>query len=113
VRVLTGGLERHEIHHVDDADLQVWKMSAKQIHRCQSFERRTVAGACHHDIRVGALIVARLSPDADSGGAVQNRRVHVEPLQRGLLAGHDDIPIMAAPQAMAGPESNVLAFGGR
>ena len=36
------------------------------------------------------------------GGAVLDGRVHVEPLQRGLLAGDDDVDVVAAAQAVVG-----------
>ena len=40
--------------------------------------------------------------------------VHVQPLRRGLLAGHDHVDVVAAPQAVVGDaESSVLASGGR
>ena len=62
----------------------------------------TSPAARHHDIGLAALVVAGPFPDADAGGAMGDGCVHIQPLRRGLFAGHDDVDIVAAAQAMIG-----------
>ena len=93
-------LELHQIDHVDHPDFQFGKMLPQQIDRGQGFERRHVAAARHDDIRLAALVVAGPRPDADAGGAMLDGGVHVEPLRRGLFAGHDHVHVVAAAQAV-------------
>ena len=48
------------------------------------------------------------------GGAVLDRLVHRQPLRRRLLAGDDDVDVVAAAQAVVGhATAGVLASGGR
>ena len=82
--------------------LQVGEVLPQQVDRRQRLERRHVAGAGHHHVGLAALVVARPLPDADARGAVADGRVHVEPLQLGLLAGHDHVDVVAAAQAVVG-----------
>ena len=89
-------LQRHQIDDVDDADLQLRQMLAQQIDGRQRLQRRHVAGAGHHHVGLAAAIVARPFPDADARGAMLDRRVHIEPLRRGLLAGDDDVDAVPA-----------------
>ena len=77
-------------------------MLSQQIDRGQRLERRHVAGAGHHHVGLAAAIVARPFPDADARGAVLDRRVHVEPLRRRLLARDDDVDVVPAAQAVIG-----------
>ena len=71
----------------------------------------TSPAAGHHDIRLAASVVAGPIPDADAGGAVLDRVVHVEPLQRGLFAGHDHVHVIAAAQAMIGDREQAVRVG--
>ena len=112
-RVLALRLELHEIDDVDRPDLQVREMAPQQLDRPPGFRASAVPAARHDDIRLAALIVARPRPDAKAGGAVRDRRVHVQPLQRRLLAGDDDVDVVAAAQAVSVIESSVFASGGR
>ena len=100
VRVLALRLELHEIDDVDHPDLQIGEMASQQLNRRQGLERRHVSAARHDHIRLAALIVAGPSPDAEAGGAVLDGRVHVQPLRRRLLAGDDDVDVVATPQAV-------------
>ena len=77
-------------------------MLAEDVDRGQRLERGHVAAAGHHHVGLAALVVAGPLPDADAGGAVLDGRVHVEPLQRGLLAGDDHVDVVAAAQAVVG-----------
>ena len=102
VRMLALRLELHQIDDVDDAHFQFRQVLPQHFDRRQRFQRRHVAAAGHHDIRLAALVVAGPFPDADAGGAMLDGRVHVQPLRRGLLAGDDHVDVIAAAQAMVG-----------
>ena len=80
--------------------LELRRTLAQEAHRRQSLERRHVARARHDHVRVPAAVVARPFPDADAGGAVLDGGAHVEILELGLLAGHDHVHVVAAPQAV-------------
>ena len=77
------------------------------------FQRRHIAGAGHHHIRLAALVVAGPFPDADAGGAVLDRRVHIEPLRSRVFTGDDHVHIMPAAQAVIHDDSRQFASGGR
>ena len=38
-------------------------------------------------------------------------RIHIQPLRRGLLAGHDDVDVIAAAQAMIGHRKQSVRVG--
>ena len=59
VRMFTPWLELHQIHNVNHADFQFGEMLPQQLNGGQSFKRRHVPGAGHHDIRFATLVVAR------------------------------------------------------
>ena len=87
------------------------KCLPQQLDGGQGLQRRHVAAARHHHVRLAALIVARPLPDADAGGAVLDGGVHVEPLRRGLLAGDDDVHVVAAAQAVVGHREQRVRIG--
>ena len=58
----------------------------------------------------GSPVVAGPIPDAETGGAVLDGRVHIEPLRRGLFAGDDHIHIIAAAQAMVGDREQAVGI---
>ena len=66
VRMLAGGLQGHEIDHVDHADLELGNMPAQQVDCGQSLESRHVTAAGHDYVRLAAAVVARPFPDAQS-----------------------------------------------
>src|SRR5882672_4074786 len=45
VRMFAGRLQGHEVHDIDDADLEIGKMLAKKIDRGQRFQSLHIAGA--------------------------------------------------------------------
>ncbi len=55
VGMLALRLEGHQVHDVDDADLQVGKVLAQHLDGGQRFERGHIAGAGHHYVGVAAL----------------------------------------------------------
>jgi hypothetical protein len=81
---------------------QIWEVDAQQFDRGESFERRHVAATRHDNIGLAAAIIARPRPDAEAGAAVLDSSVHVQPLRRRLLAGDDDVDVVAAAQAVLG-----------
>ena len=102
VRMLGGGDEPVEVHHVDEADLEIGEVLAQQHHRRQRLLGGNVAGTGHHHVRLRALVVARLPPDADALGAVRDGLVHGHVLQVLLLVGDDDVDVARALQAVIG-----------
>lgn len=73
---------------------------AQDVYRRERLQRRHVATAGQHDVRLAALIVARPFPNANTRRALFDRRVQIEPLRRRLLAGDNDVDIVAAAQAV-------------
>ena len=49
--MFTCRLKRHQVDHVDDANLEIGKVLPQQIDRRQSFQRRHITGARHDHIR--------------------------------------------------------------
>ena len=111
VRVFAGGLQAHEIDHVDDADLQFRKIAAQHFNRGEGFQSWHVTGASHDDIRFAALIVAGPGPNADAGRAMLNSALNVEPLRGGLFTGDNDVDIMTAAQAMVSDGEKSVCVG--
>ena len=79
----------------------------------EGFERRDVAGAGHHDVRLGAAVVAGPFPDADAFGAVLDGGVHGKPLRGGMFAGDDDVDVMPAAQAVVHHREEAVGVGGQ
>ena len=100
MRVFRRRLQRQQIDDVHDANPQIGNLAPQEIDGRQRLERRHVAAARHHDVGIGVVVVARPRPDPGALGAVLDRRVHVEPLRRGLLAGDDHVDVIARPQAV-------------
>ena len=95
------GLQPHQVDHVDHPDPQVGQVPAQQVGRGQDLQGRYVAGGGEHDVGV-AVVVAGPVPDAEAAGAVPGGVVDVEPGRCGLLAGDDDVDVVAAAQAVVG-----------
>ncbi len=105
------GLERHQINDIDYTNLQLGKMLTEKVYGSERLQRRNVAGASHHHIRLRTLIVAGPFPDAYASGAVFDRRIHVQPLMSGLFASDDHVDIVAAPQTMIGHGKQRIGVG--
>ena len=106
-------LQGHQVYDVNHANLQV-----RQVLR----RRSTAASVSRVGTSPQQAITTSGSPPLSllahsqmpmPGGAMFDRGLHIEPLRRGLLAGHDHVDVVAAAQAMIGHESRVLASGGR
>ena len=96
------GLQLHQIDDIDDPDLQLGRVLAKDVDGGQRLQRRHVAAARHHHVGLAATVVAGPLPDAEPGGAMLDRLVHRQPLRRRLFAGHDDVDVVSAAQAVVG-----------
>ena len=97
-----GGHEPVEVHHVDEADLEIGEVLTQQHHRRQRLLGGNVAGTGHHHVRLRPLVVARLPPDADALGAMRDGLVHGHVLQVLLLVADDHVDVVGALEAMIG-----------
>ena len=113
VRVLGLRLQLHEVDDVDHPDFQVGQMLAQNGNRGERFQRGHVAGASHHHVRLGVLVIAGPLPDADAFCAVRDGSVDRQPLRRRVFARDHDIDIVAAAQAVIHYRQQAVASGGR
>ena len=100
MRMLALRLQFHQVHHVHHPHFQLRQSLSQNRNRRQRLQRRHIASARHHHIRLGPAIAARPIPDAQPGRAMLHRRIHVQPLRRGVFPGHHHVHIMPAPQTM-------------
>ena len=98
--MLFARLEPHEINHVDHPDADVGQVLPKERGGGEGFEGRHVPRARQDHVGLAAPVVARPLPDPGAGGAVGGRRVHVEVLEGRLLARHDHVDVVPAPEAV-------------
>ena len=84
---------------------------SEAIGRRHRLERRDVAGARHHHIRLLALVVGRPFPDADAPRAVGDRLIHRQVVERWLLAGHDHVHVVPAAQAVICDRQQAVRVG--
>lgn len=105
--------QRHQVDDIDGADFQFREMLVQQVDGGQHFQGRYIAGAGHHDVRFLTLVVACPCPDADAHRAMLDRGVHVQPLRSWLLAGDDDVVVVAAAQTMVGDREECVGVGMR
>ena len=111
VRMLAGGLQLHQIDDIDHPDLQIGQMLAKDRNRGQDLQRRRVAAAGHHHVRLGVLVVAGPLPDADAFRAMHDRRVHRQPLRQRVLAGDHHVDVVPAAQAVIEDRQQAVGIG--
>src|SRR4029450_9414224 len=76
MRMLTRGLQLHEIHDVDNTHLQLGRVPAGEGDGSESPPRRHVSAANHHNVGLLATVVAGPLPDSEAGSAVLDRLVH-------------------------------------
>src|SRR6266481_1129825 len=72
VTMLTGRLQRHQVHYIDNPDFDSRHVLAQKRGGRQNFQRGNVSGTSEHYIRITATLTARPLPDADTAGAVLN-----------------------------------------
>src|SRR3984893_8983867 len=100
MRMLSVGLQSHQIHDIHDTDLQFRQRATQDRYRGEGFQRRHIPRAGHHHVRFAAGIVARPGPHADTLGAMLDRRIHGQPLRRRVLSSHHNVDVMAAAQTV-------------
>src|SRR2546428_8986947 len=93
-------MDGHQVNHIDDADLDVWKMLAQKVYGGKCLQCWDVSGTGHDHIRLAPVVGRSPLPDSDSIRAMLDRRFHIEPLQRGLLSSNDDVDVVSAAEAM-------------
>ena len=86
-------------------------MFAKNGNGGQNLQRRRVAAAGHHHVRLGALVVAGPLPDADAFRAMHDGGIHGQPLRQGMFAGHHHVDVMPAAQAMIKNREQTVGIG--
>jgi hypothetical protein len=95
-------LEAHQIHDIDDPDLQVGEEAAEHRRGRESLEGRDISGASHHDVGEFFAIATRPLEYHESAGAVRYRLIHGQVVERRLFSGHDQVDVIPAPQAVVG-----------
>jgi hypothetical protein len=80
VRVVAVGLKLEQIHNIDEANLDLRKMLAKQSSSCKSFLCADITTTGHDNVRLFALAVGGPIPNSQSLGAVADSVVHVQVL---------------------------------
>src|SRR5215207_661692 len=114
VRVKLAGEERHQVYDVDDADLELWSVLAQPVRRSDGLQGRDVAGAGQHDVGLIAFgYIARPLPNGGAAGGVLYGRVHIEPLELGLLVYGDEVDVVAATEAVVGDREEGVGVGGQ
>src|SRR5438067_2877763 len=104
-------LQAHEVDDVDDAHLQLGQVLAKQRRCGERLEGGDVSAAAEHDVRSPFFIVGRPLPDADAAGAVHDRVLYCQVVQRRLLSRHDHVHVVAAAQAVVGDRQQRVRVG--
>ena len=85
-------------------------LCAQQHYGGKRFHGGHVAAAGHHHFGV-AIVVGCPFPGAETGGAMRDGFVDGEPLRRRLLAGHDQIDVVTAAQAVIGNREQRVGVG--
>ena len=86
-------------------------MLAQDRNGGQDLQRGRVSAAGHHHVRLAALIVAGPLPDADAFRAMDDGRIHRQPLRQGMLAGDHDVDVIAAAQAVIEDRQQAIGIG--
>src|SRR5579859_6830873 len=86
-------------------------MLAEQADRRQDLERRDVPGAGHDDVWLRSFVVTGPLPDPDAGSTMPYRIVDCQALERRLLAGDDDIDVIATAQNVVGHGEKRIRVG--
>ena len=95
-------LEGHEVHDVDHPYPQRRDMLAQEGDGAEGLQGGDVTRAGHDDVRLAVFVIAGPGPYPESLGAMNHGVVHAQVLEGRLLAGDDDIDVMAAAQAVIG-----------
>ena len=103
-------LQHHQIDHVDDTDADVGDIRAQERHGGERLQGRHIAGTGHDHVGIAGIVAGPL-PDARAGGAMANGRIDVEPLPLRLLAGDDQVDVVAAAQAVIRHRQQAVRVG--
>jgi hypothetical protein len=68
-------------------------MLAQNRNSGERLQRRHVAGASHHYVRLGVLVIACPLPDADAFCAMRGGGVHGQPLWGRMFACDSDVDV--------------------
>ena len=109
--MLARRLQAHEVDDVHDAHPEVREASPQHAHGGQRLERRNVAGAGHDDVGILVALAGCPVPHAEPARAVVGSRLDRQPGGRRLLAGHDDVDVVAAAQAVIGDGEQGVRVG--
>src|ERR1051325_9106605 len=110
VRMLTGRLQLHQIHDVNDTHLEVRSILTEEVDGSQSLKCRHVTATNHDDVRIAATIVAGPLPDTQPCSAVLDRLVHRQPLWSWLLTRDDYVDVVSASQAVVGNRKETVSI---
>ena len=92
----------HQVDDVDDTDLQLWELVPKDRSGGEGLEGWNVTRAPENHVGKISVVVARPFKDPESPCAVIDRLVHRQVCQSGLLTGHYEVDVIAAPKTMVG-----------
>ena len=109
--VFCRGLQAHEIHHIDHADLELRQVLPQNFHRSQRLDGGLCTAAGHDHIRLLALVVGGPLPDTQALGAVLDGLLHGEVLHSRVLGGHDHIDIVAAADTVVNAAEQAVGIG--
>src|SRR5271156_2637319 len=98
--MLRTGLQLHQIDHVHYPNLELRQMHPQDGNGRQDLEGRGITATGHSHVWLAALIIAGPLPNADALGAMDDRRVHGEPLGKRVFAGDYYVDVIAASQTM-------------
>src|SRR5260370_20472646 len=87
MRMLCCRLQPHQVDDIDHADGEPREVLAAQVSGGERFQRRHVAGARQHRVRLAIPVAARPAPHAKTARAVRDNVLHREIVQRRRLAG--------------------------
>src|SRR5262249_8278118 len=93
-------LQLEKVDHVDETDLQVGELLPQQHCSCQGLLRGDIAGGCHNQVGLAALIATCPVPNTDALRTVLDSGVHVQVLEVQLLVGNDHINVVLAPESV-------------
>src|SRR5215212_2483524 len=112
VRVDLAWEEGHQVHDVDDADLEFGGAIAQPVRGRHGLQGGDVAGTAENDVGLFSFgHVGSPLPHGGACGGVSYRRLHVEPLGLRLLVDHDQVHVVAAAQAVVGDREEGVGVG--
>lgn len=100
VGVLGVRIQLHQVHDVDDADLQLRHGIAQNCDGGQGLQRRGIAAASHDNVWLLSGVAGRPIPDANTLGAVLDGLFHRQPLGARVLGRDQHVHIVAAADAV-------------